>query len=71
MGSEEAEDVAIYVTTNLEELVDDEGRFDGRNTARRDKKNVCVSFALVVYRGKLPCHRWFRRQSRGWKKPAR
>jgi hypothetical protein len=45
-----------WFTTNLEELVNYEGRLDGRDAARRDEKNVRVSFALVDCCSKLPCH---------------
>jgi hypothetical protein len=45
-----------FVNTYLEELFDYEGRFDGRNAACRDEKNVRVSFALVGLCCKLSCH---------------
>lgn len=40
----------------LEKLFDYDGRFDGRDAACRDEKNVCVPFALVGSCGKLSCH---------------
>ena len=40
----------------LEKFFDYDGRFDGRDAACRDEKNVCVSFALVGSCGKLSCH---------------
>jgi hypothetical protein len=40
----------------LEKLFDYEGRFDGRDAACRDEKNVRVSFAPVSRCGKLSCH---------------
>ena len=42
--------------TNLEELVDYEGRLDGRDAACCEEKNVRVPFALVGRCGKLRRH---------------
>jgi hypothetical protein len=42
--------------TNLEELIDYEGRLDGRDAACCDEQDVCVPFALVGRCGELSRH---------------
>jgi hypothetical protein len=42
--------------TNLEELLDYEGCFDGRDAAGCDEENVCVSLVPISRCGEVPCH---------------